>query len=83
MLDNYKADDSVNSYAYPLYWIAEPCTSSELVSSRKVQTIEKSEFDVASKRNITFYYTYYYLEISWKETTRETDCFYLLARNVD
>lgn len=83
LLDNYKADDSVNSYAYPLYWIAELCTSSELVSYRKVQTIEKSEFDVASKRNITFYYTYYYLEISWKETTKETDLFYVLARNVE
>lgn len=83
-LENYKTKDTVNQYAYPLYWIAEPCSGKEGNEDyRLVDTVPKQEFDVASRKEITFYYTYYYLEISWKETTKETDLFYVLARNVE
>ena len=84
LLENYISEEHVkDAHAYPLYWIAEPCSAEVRDGFRRVETVEKSEFDVATKQETTFYYTYYFLEISWKEMTKETDLLYVLARNVE
>ena len=81
-LQNYSDSDTVNPYAYPLYWMAQVCSKQETEGYRQVFPTEKMEFDVAAKTEKIFYYTYYYLEISWKETTKETDLFYIMAYNI-
>ena len=83
-LQNYSDSDTVDAYAYPLYWIAQICSTQpkEEDGWRQVSSTEQTEFDVASKSEKIFYYTYYYLEISWQETTKETDLFYVMARNI-
>ena len=81
-LQNYSGTDVINAYAYPLYWLAQVCSNNNIEGYRQVFSEERTEFDVLTKSYKTFYYTYYYLEISWKETTKETDLFYVMARNV-
>lgn len=88
-LENY-ADiaDVANSHAYPLYWLAVNCAYKADVGDKwqsgwqEVTSYVQKEFDVATKMEKDFYYTYYYLEISWQETTKETDLFYIMARNI-
>lgn len=84
-LENYTSTDDVkDTHAYPLYWLAVNCAIQEnwKTNWQKVISYPQTEFDVATKTEKTFYYTYYYLEISWKETTKETDLFYIMAQNV-
>lgn len=95
LLQNYTESDTVHTNAYSLYWLAQICSNqfandvtqqvaeTEIYNTeRSVTSNPKTEFDVATKSEKTFYYTYYYLEISWKETTKETDLFYIMARNI-
>ena len=83
VLQNYSSSDSIDPHAYPLYWLAQICSKqSKSDDWRVVFPTEQEEFDVATKKEKTFYYTYYYLEISWKEDTKETDLFYIMARNI-
>lgn len=88
-LENYKNGDTVEAHAYPLYWL--PTYFSSYVSSDDtlppegaigVRSDTKKEFDSVSGTDKTFYYTYYYLEISWKEETKQTDLFYIMAYNI-
>lgn len=65
---NFESYANVQSHAEPLYWIA--------AGDQKAKKRDSSNTNVQ-----TTYLTYYVLEISWEETTKETDLFYLLARN--
>ena len=70
VLENYDAKTHVaDRNAYPLYWIAVNCQAD--TSNPETGADQK-----------TYYSTYYMLEISWKETTKETDLFYIMAQNV-
>ena len=70
VLENYKApEDVADRHAYPLYWIALDCQADTT----------NPETGADGK---TYYNTYYILEISWNETTKETDLFYIMAQNV-
>lgn len=85
LLDNYKNGDTVEAHAYPLYWLPTYFSSCALPlpeGATSVISYTNKEFDSVSGTDKTFYYTYYYLEISWKETTKETDLFYIMAQNV-
>lgn len=85
LLENYKKkEDVADVHAYPLYWLAVNSATAEKWKDgwQQVESITKSEFDPVIKGDRTYYYTYYYLEISWKETTKETDLFYVMARNI-
>lgn len=85
VLDNYKnLVDIADTHAYPLYWLAVNCATEDKLQSgwQKVTSYPNTEFDVSTKSEKIFYYTYYYLEISWKETTKETDLFYIMAQNI-
>lgn len=96
ILQNYSESDTVHTNAYALYWLAQICsnqaandTTQQQIDETEIYNTERpvfsdqqTEFDVATKSEKTFYYTYYYLEISWQETTKETDLFYIMARNI-
>lgn len=70
VLENYGATtDVADRNAYPLYWIAVNCQAD--TSNPETGADQKA-----------YYSTYYMLEISWKETTKETDLFYIMAQNV-
>lgn len=86
ILENYKSTTEVaDTHAYPLYWLAVNCATSEYVGDtgwQEVTSYLQKEFDPSTKDEKDFYYTYYFLEISWRETTKETDLFYIMAQNV-
>ena len=65
---NFESYDRVQSHAEPLYWMAADDQDAELR--------DESNTNVTTK-----YLTYYVVEISWTEDTKETDLFYLLAKN--
>lgn len=65
---NYGSYSKVQIHAEPVYWLA----NGNLAATTKTNTNDTTEETL----------TYYVLEISWKEDTKETDMFYLLARNV-
>ncbi len=65
---NFKDYDKVQSHAEPLYWLADETQESDLR--------DETNANVTTK-----YLTYYVVEITWTETTKETDIFYILARN--
>lgn len=85
-LENYANTNEVaDIHAYPLYWVFVNCVKKDQEyngNCQRVTSYPKEEFDVVTKTEKTFYYTYYYLEISWKEETKETDLFYIMARNI-
>ena len=57
--------DQVQIHAEPVYWLA-----SQPLDTNKTNSI----------KNGTTYRTYYVCEVSWTETTKETDIFYILAK---
>lgn len=88
-LNNYKKGEIVEAHAYPLYWLAENSGDGRYVSESdkdQIQTHVSSEsetkFDPAKQVDKTYYKTYYYIEISWQESTKETDLFYVMAQNI-
>lgn len=88
-LNNYKDRDDVEAHAYPLYWLADCCGDKRYMQEAdtskvaiEVSSEQSSEFDAAKQDYIDYYTTYYILEISWQETTKETDLFYILAQNI-
>lgn len=88
ILKNYNATAEVaDTHAYPLYWLANKncATEGQGYSESEYQIVKsesQQEFDPKTKKETDFYYTYYYLEISWLESTKETDLFYIMAQNV-
>lgn len=88
-LNNYKDADTVEAHAYPLYWLADRCGDKQYVQAAdkakvaiEVSSKKSTEFDAAKQCDVDYYSTYYILEISWQETTKETDLFYILAQNI-
>lgn len=65
---NFESYTKVQSHAEPLYWLADDAQDAALR--------DESNTNVTTK-----YLTYYVVEISWTEATKETDLFYILARN--
>lgn len=62
---NYETDDLVQIHAEPVYWLAsQPLTTNKTNSIKNGKT----------------YRTYYVCEVSWTETKKETDIFYILAK---
>ena len=66
--DYYEEYKNVQSHAEPVYWLA----------SNKLQVDKNNKVAV---NETEMYRTYYVCEISWTETTKETDIFYILAQN--
>lgn len=88
-LNNYRDEHKVEAHAYPLYWLADCCGDKRYVQEAdkskvaiEVSSGKSTEFDAAKQCDVDYYSTYYILEISWKETTKETDLFYILAQNI-
>lgn len=85
VLENYNSvDDVADVHAYPLYWIAVNCVTDGVLSSSVIQenwqkVISSQEKGADQK---IYYNTYYTLEISWKESAKETDLFYIMAENI-
>lgn len=87
-LNNYKEGDSVEAHAYPLYWLAKNSGDERYVSDSDKTSIvthvtseSEIKFDPAKQVEKTYYKTYYYIEISWQENSKETDLFYVMAQN--
>lgn len=59
---------NVQFHAEPIYWLASDTLKGTLNKDKSIVSDE--------------YLTYYVLEISWEETTKETDIFYILAESV-
>lgn len=78
-LENYTDTDTVEKHAYPLYWIGVNCTDLENKQDGWQTIISYSETGADQS---VYYKTYYVLEISWKESSKETDLFYIMAQNV-
>ena len=85
-LENYASTaDVADVHAYPLYWLAEQCFEENhpgYTEGRPVTSYTERVLDPETKTEKDFYCTYYYLEISWLEETKETDLFYIIAQNV-
>ena len=62
---NYEDKDRVQIHAEPVYWLA-----SQPLDTNKTNSI----------KNGKTYRTYYVCEVSWTETTKETDIFYIMAK---
>lgn len=71
---NEYPSDKVQIHAEPVYWLATGNLQSETKNTYGDDPILAA---IDSK-----YVTYYVIEISWTEQTKETDIFYLLAQNV-
>ena len=65
---------SVQKHAEPVYWKVNSA-----LSSNKNQIIKES----LAGEDITYYLTDYRLSVTWIEENKETDMFYILARNVE
>lgn len=65
---NFDQYGNVQAHAEPIYWLAN--------GSQDGILRDTDNDSVASK-----YLNYYVIEISWTETTKETDIFYLLVKN--
>lgn len=77
ILDNYNnKKDVADVHAYPLYWIVR----AEDLNGAYQETTTEPDFNNQPQ---TYFLTYYCLEISWKETTKQTDLFYIIAQNID
>lgn len=88
-LHNYKDGDHVEEHAYPLYWLAVNSGHKDFVDKadkdkivQEVSSKRETKFDPAKQVNKTYYTTYYYLEISWQENSKDTDLFYIMAQNI-
>lgn len=72
---NYDKYEKVQAHAEPIYWIVDsPLRASGTAASQNISPEEDTE----EKQKCL---TYYVLEISWTETEKETDIFYVLAKD--
>lgn len=89
-LKNYQStDDVADVHAYPLYWLAENSGDGRYVDDadtpkiqNRVESYTERKTDPNKQVEKTYYDTYYYLEIHWREPSKETDLFYIIARNI-
>lgn len=88
-LQNYQDGDTIEVHAYPLYWLADNIGDKTLIADSDINevtidvksTVEK-KYDPAKQMYRNYYTTKYYLVISWIETGKETDLFYIIAQNI-
>lgn len=66
---NYDDYSNVQSHAEPVYWLTDQVLEADTAPGNSVE--------IEGKTN---YRTYYVCEVSWTETTKETDIFYILAK---
>lgn len=73
---NFNFDDytNVQVHAEPLYWKVNGTLNSD--TDRTVE-------EYFSGERVTYYLTDYVLSITWMEENKETDMFYILAKNVE
>ena len=71
---NFEEYSKVQVHAEPLYWKVN-----EHLSSNKNQTVTEN----FAGEDVTYYLTDYVLSVTWIEENKETDMFYILAKNVD
>ena len=67
---NYNTYSNVQSHAEPLYWLVNTPLSADINITVTIET-----------KN--YHRTFYVCEVSWTETTKETDIFYILAKTAD
>lgn len=63
---NYDKYENVQAHAEPIYWV-----------SKEQKSLEKGNESISFKN-----LNYYVIEVSWTESTKETDIFYILAKNM-
>lgn len=73
---NYGEYTSVQKHAEPIYWITDSALDAD--KNNIVQATDSSGDNTETTQK---HRTYYVLEISWTETTKETDIFYVLAKD--
>ena len=71
---NFGEYESVQTHVEPVYWKVISA-----LSSNTEQTITES----FAGEDITYYLTDYRLSVTWIEENKETDMFYILAKNVE
>lgn len=64
---NYDGYSKVQTHAEPLYWLADRALNPD---TDKQVTLDEKRYNR----------TYYVCEVTWTETTKETDIFYVLAK---
>ncbi len=69
---NYGSYTKVQAHAEPLYWLAD--------GKNTDGTFSPDETNQATIDGTTYNRTYYVCEVSWTETTKETDIFYILVK---
>ena len=74
---NYGDYKNVQSHAEPIYWLVGGAENNYKLNCDESNPIEIT--DKSSKE--TYYRTYFVCEISWTESTKETDIFYILAQD--
>ena len=67
--ENYGNYENVQTHAEPLYWLTD-----------SPQNADKAEANQVKIDGVVNYRTYYVCEVTWTETTKETDIFYILAK---
>ena len=73
---NFEDYSNVQAHAEPLYWKVNEVLQSNKAPDHTV----KEDF---SGEEVTYYLTDYVLNITWIEEKKETDIFYILAKNVE
>lgn len=73
--ENFSSYDKVQAHAEPLYWLA----SDTLEGKSNVKDGTDNEYQNSNiEKN---YVNYYVVEVSWTETQKETDIFYVMAKD--
>lgn len=73
---NYGEYTLVQKHAEPIYWITDNALEADSTIVDTTDSASSGDSTEAKKHR-----TYYVLEISWTETTKETDIFYVLAKD--
>ena len=73
---NYGEYTLVQKHAEPIYWITDSALEADSTIVDATDSASSGVSTEAKKHR-----TYYVLEISWTETTKETDIFYVLAKD--
>ncbi|MBC5652646.1 MULTISPECIES: hypothetical protein [Blautia] len=77
---NYGNYDNVQAHAEPIYWLAGAKANNYSLDSDSSNRVEITD---ENGTKTEYHHTYFVCEISWTETTKETDLFYIFAENAD
>ena len=77
---NYGNYDNVQAHAEPIYWLAGAKANNYSLDSDSSNRVEITD---ENETKTEYHHTYFVCEISWTETTKETDLFYIFAENAD